>query len=68
VKTYGFPIEVVHPKMGKMKLIGNAVDMSRTPPSIDLPPPMLGEHTEEILADLGYDSARIVALKNQGAI
>ncbi len=68
VRTYGFPIEVEHPKMGKMKLIGNAVDMSRTPPSIDRPPPVLGEHTEEILASLGYDSARIAALKNQGAI
>jgi formyl-CoA transferase len=68
VKTYGFPIEVTHPKMGKMKLIGNAVDMSRTPPSIDRPPPVLGEHTEEILTALGYDSARIAELKNQGAI
>jgi len=68
VKTYGFPIEVEHPKMGKMKLIGNAVDMSRTPPSIDRPPPVLGEHTEEILTNLGYNSVRIAQLKNQGVI
>jgi crotonobetainyl-CoA:carnitine CoA-transferase CaiB-like acyl-CoA transferase len=68
VKTYGFPIEVEHPRMGKMKLIGNAVDMSRTPPSIDTPPPMLGEHTEEILTTLGYDRARIAALRGKGAI
>jgi formyl-CoA transferase len=51
-----------------MKLIGNAVDMSRTPPSIDRPPPVLGEHTEEILASLGYDSEKISSLRNQGAI
>jgi succinate--hydroxymethylglutarate CoA-transferase len=68
VKTYGFPVEVDHPKMGKMKLIGNAVDMSRTPPSIDLPPPVLGEHTEEILNSLGYDGERISSLRNQGVI
>jgi crotonobetainyl-CoA:carnitine CoA-transferase CaiB-like acyl-CoA transferase len=68
VKTYGFPIEVEHPRMGKMKLIGNAVDMSRTPPSIDTPPPMLGEHTDEILTTLGYDRARIAALRGKGAI
>jgi crotonobetainyl-CoA:carnitine CoA-transferase CaiB-like acyl-CoA transferase len=68
VKTYGFPIEVEHPKMGKMKLIGNAVDMSRTPPSIDRPPPMLGEHTEEILATLGYDRAGVSQLRTRGAI
>lgn len=68
VQSYGFPIEVEHPKMGKMKLIGNAVDMSRTPPSIDRPPPMLGEHTEEVLASLGYDSGKISMLRTQGAI
>jgi crotonobetainyl-CoA:carnitine CoA-transferase CaiB-like acyl-CoA transferase len=68
VKTYGFPVEIEHPQMGKMKLIGNAVDMSRTPPSIDLPPPILGEHTEEILASLGYDSGKISLLRNQGTI
>ncbi len=68
VQTYGFPIEVEHPKMGKMKLLGNAVDMSRTPPSIDRPPPMLGEHTEEILTRLGFDRAAISDLRVKEAI
>jgi formyl-CoA transferase len=68
VKTYGFPIEVEHPKMGKVKLVGNAVDMSRTPPSIDSPPPILGEHTEEILNSLGYDAAALASLRNKGVI
>jgi crotonobetainyl-CoA:carnitine CoA-transferase CaiB-like acyl-CoA transferase len=54
--------------MGKMKLIGNAVDMSRTPPSIDTPPPVLGEHTEEILTSLGFDRAAISDLRAKGAI
>ena len=68
VKTYGFPVEVEHPKMGKMKLVGSAVDMSRTPPSIDSPPPVLGEHTDEILAALGYASPAIADLRSKGAI
>ena len=68
VQTYGFPVEVEHPKMGKMKLLGNAVDMSRTPPSIDLPPPTLGEHTEEILTGLGFDHAAIADLRAKEAI
>lgn len=68
VKTYGFPVEVEHPKMGKMKLIGNAVDMSRTPPGIDTPPPVLGEHTEEILTALGFDRAAISDLRDKGTI
>jgi len=68
VKTYGFPIEFEHPRMGRMKLLGNAVDMSRTPPAIDRPPPMLGEHTEEILTALGCDGEKIAALREQNAI
>jgi crotonobetainyl-CoA:carnitine CoA-transferase CaiB-like acyl-CoA transferase len=68
VQTYGFPVEVEHPKMGKMKLLGNAVDMSRTPPSIERPPPMLGEHTEEILTGLGFGRAAISDLRAKEAI
>ena len=68
VREYGFPIEIEHPKMGKMKLVGNAVDMSRTPPRIDRPPPMLGEHTAEILTGLGYDGSAISSLRDNGVI
>ena len=68
VREYGFPVEVEHPKMGKMKLIGNAVDMSRTPPSIERPPPVLGEHTQEILSSLGYDGETIAQLREKGVI
>lgn len=68
VATYGFPQDVVHPKMGTMKLVGNAVDMSRTPPSIDRPPPVLGEHTEEILTGLGLSVGRVTELREKGAV
>jgi crotonobetainyl-CoA:carnitine CoA-transferase CaiB-like acyl-CoA transferase len=68
VREYGFPIEIEHPKMGKMKLVGNAVDMSRTPPKIDQPPPMLGEHTEEVLVSLGYEKGDIASLREKGVI
>ncbi len=68
VREYGFPTEIEHPKMGKIKLVGNAVDMSRTPPSIQSPPPVLGEHTDEILQSLGYDAATIEALRDKGVI
>lgn len=68
VKTYGFPTEVEHPTMGKMKLVGNAVSMSRTPPTIDRPPPVLGEHTEEILKSLGYDAATVTLFRGKGVI
>ena len=68
VKTYGFPNEVEHPKMGKVKMVGNAVDLSRTPPRIEVPPPMLGEHTEQVLTSLGYDASAIASLRSSGVI
>jgi crotonobetainyl-CoA:carnitine CoA-transferase CaiB-like acyl-CoA transferase len=54
--------------MGKMKLVGNAVDMSRTPPTIHQPPPVLGEHTDEILNSLGYGTERIQVLRDKGVV
>ncbi len=50
VKEYGFPVEVEHPQMGKMKLVGSGIDLSRTPPKIETPPPTLGEQTDQILS------------------
>jgi crotonobetainyl-CoA:carnitine CoA-transferase CaiB-like acyl-CoA transferase len=54
--------------MGDVKMVGNAVDMSRTPPTIDKPPPILGEHADVILSSLGYDAAAIEALRAKGII
>ena len=68
VREYGFPIEVEHPQMGKMKLVGNAVDMSRTPPGIHSPPPVLGEHTDEVLKSLGYNAITISSLREKGVV
>jgi crotonobetainyl-CoA:carnitine CoA-transferase CaiB-like acyl-CoA transferase len=68
VKEYGFPVEVEHPKMGKMRLMGSGIDLSRTPPKMSVPPPTLGEHTAEILGRLGYEGAVVARLKEQDVI
>ena len=68
VKQYGFPVEVEHPKMGKMQLVGSGVQLSRTPPAINMAPPTLGEHTEEILRGLSYDEQTIQQLRTEGVV
>lgn len=68
VREYGFPIEVEHPRMGKMRLVGSGVELSRTPPGIKMPPPTLGEHTGEVLGALGYNQEAIARLKELGVV
>ena len=60
--------EIEHPTIGRLKLVGSPLHMSETPPSIDMPPPLLGQHTNEILEELGYSPEEIQALRNSGAI
>jgi formyl-CoA transferase len=50
-------MEIDHPIEGKVKSIGFPVKLSETKQRVRRPPPLLGEHNEEILAELGIDSA-----------
>jgi crotonobetainyl-CoA:carnitine CoA-transferase CaiB-like acyl-CoA transferase len=51
-----------------VRLLGAPVKMSGTPADTDrLPGPGLGEHTDEVLASLGYDEQKVSALKESGA-
>ena len=52
-------VEVDHPKAGRMKTIGHPVKFSRTPASVDHAAPLLGQHTRDVLGELGLDAARI---------
>jgi len=58
-----------HPTAGKIPVIANPVKFSETPVEYRRPPPLLGEHTEEILAEkFGMSVAEIDALKQSGII
>jgi crotonobetainyl-CoA:carnitine CoA-transferase CaiB-like acyl-CoA transferase len=62
-------VEIDHPKIGKLPMHGITVNLSDTPGAIRRPPPSVGEHTQEVLAEwAGYDERRIAELRSAGAI
>ena len=61
-------IEKEHPTLGNIKMIGFPAKLSRTPPSVRLTPPTLGEHTVEILEEAGYSKQTIQAIKDAGTL
>ena len=68
VRHLGLVAEVDHPVAGRVRAPGIPVRMDGTPPSVRTPPPLLGEHTEAILGELGYDANEIATLRREGAI
>ena len=61
-------VEVEHPVAGMLKMLGTPLKLSAQPASIRRPPPVLGQHTDEILAEAGYPAARIAELREAGVI
>jgi len=60
--------EIEHPVAGTVKMLGSPIKLSAQPASIRRPPPMLGQHTGEILAEAGYSTAEISDLRAAGVI
>ncbi len=55
-------VTVDHPTLGTMQTLGSPIKLSATPPEVRRCAPHLGEHTEEVLREAGFDAARIAAL------
>jgi crotonobetainyl-CoA:carnitine CoA-transferase CaiB-like acyl-CoA transferase len=64
----GLVAEYDHPLLGRMRQYGSLIDFSETPGNISGPPPMVGEHTVEILEWLGYSQADRDELREQGVV
>lgn len=60
--------EINHPAIGSFRTLGIPVKFGQSTPEIKQHPPMLGEHTEEVLEDLGYTENELKRLSDQGVI
>ncbi|GBF31857.1 alpha-methylacyl-CoA racemase [Desulfocucumis palustris] len=65
VKHREMVLEIDHPRLGKIMQLGLPVKLSKTPGGIYSPPPELGEHTDEVLAGLGYTAEDIALLREK---
>jgi crotonobetainyl-CoA:carnitine CoA-transferase CaiB-like acyl-CoA transferase len=64
----GVVVELEHPLIGTVRSLGNPIHLSHTPITYRLPPPTLGQHTDEVLSELGYDEQGIEELRNAAAV
>jgi crotonobetainyl-CoA:carnitine CoA-transferase CaiB-like acyl-CoA transferase len=68
VRHRGMILDADDGRGGRMRTFGNPIKLRATPPSLRTPPPRLGEHTDEVLAGLGYSAGDIAALRARGVV
>ena len=68
IHARGMRASISHPTAGEVEMPGSPMHFSRTPARVRSPPPLLGEHTAEVLAELGYDENRIADLIDADAV
>jgi formyl-CoA transferase/CoA:oxalate CoA-transferase len=64
----GMITELEHPEAGALKVIGCPIKLNRTPAAVRTPPPLLGQHTLEVLQSAGYTDTLIKEMQLSGAI
>jgi formyl-CoA transferase len=67
LRATGTIVEVDHPERGKYVTVGNPVKLSDSPSDVQRSP-LLGEHTDEILGEIGMGSDEVEAAKKEGAV
>lgn len=68
VQARGLAVKMPHPEAGEVPLVASPIRLSKTPVEYRRAPPLVGEHTDEILADLGVDVAGIAGLRERGVV
>jgi len=68
VQARGMTVPMPHPLTDALQLVASPMKLSATPVQYRRPPPLLGEHTEEVLRELGWSAAELAALRKTGAI
>jgi crotonobetainyl-CoA:carnitine CoA-transferase CaiB-like acyl-CoA transferase len=67
-KAMGFVTEIDHPVSGRLRQVAPVIRMSDTPAAVTLPPPLLGQHSREILEEIGFSDGQVEGLLADGTI
>jgi crotonobetainyl-CoA:carnitine CoA-transferase CaiB-like acyl-CoA transferase len=59
---------MMHPTIGATRVIGAPIKLSETPATLRTPPPVLGQHTDDVLGELGYSAGQIASLRDSRVI
>jgi crotonobetainyl-CoA:carnitine CoA-transferase CaiB-like acyl-CoA transferase len=65
IRNNGMIVDIEHATAGRIQVTGVPVHLRGTPGSVRFPPPLQGQHTDELLAELGYAAAEIESLRGE---
>ena len=68
VRARGLVVDTDHPTLGRIETLGSAVKLSKTPLTPGRPAPMLGEHTDEVLLEVGFEASEVEAFRQDGVV